>query len=946
MPSPSIFSEVGATAHSGLGSCPVDGAFLIGDDDDGLPPLTVSDISRLFDAHISSPLAEQARRVLATGRLDEAPPASGVCAEEFPVPSSPLLRRIIWQRYLGLLEGTEASEWAVQVEVNREKYFRLREEQKLSAKRLTALDPQKFHPLAATADNPWSQKQQNDSLMEEIWKDVERTFADRALFCRDATRKALQRILFTWSRQNPDVSYKQGMNELLAILFLICVREQAPISSADSLSENVATHVRVLLSAEPSDIEADAFSLFNALMNDFLMRAAYIPPPTPPKPASSPMVNILGKGPGGALGGLVGVTSSAPQTQQSAVLWRCSHIFHSLLRKSDTALYDHLVEMDVQPQLFLLRWLRLLFSREFHVQDTIFIWDAIFADAYLRNGIAPLSSNSNSSVNSTPSSTSVLSPSSPSCSGVSLTQGIDLMSSSRLSVACGASPLGQGSSSSPSYVPEKLGAAASSRLPLTDFFALAMLMFVRENLLASDETSCLRRLLKFPPIESLQPLILLALSLRTPQKPRVNALSKRHSAASSSRPASFLKDESHKSPPQRISPASFEEGRETRTHGSGLQKGSRSLPSPARIRHSPSSEAPHSFSASSPVPSFNARALPPARGDLYHVTTPQVGTACPHQIAGHGVVPHHLHQTRAKGQPSPGGEEGGRAENNALPRVAVAVGHRAETNVGDNTVDGLSLGRHVEDIVATLKAAALSEATVEADGIPSGRPSSSASSPLDSRPFSTQLALSSAISRLSLLQRMLVGELPYSPSLFMVEEEAFMSASSPARTLAGTERPSQFSQASQLPSGASSGNTPDGCFFDEERRLQYSAARAERQHSEKRVDAERIDSEENRIIHDEGFFGGRGGRQETEARKYDKHGMRDIDTRVRLGRNGEEDEEKKATSFFSPSSLPVVGDSSFPHSNHQHNLGYSRDDGVEVGSHDGRVSGGIRATVL
>ncbi|EPR60022.1 TBC domain-containing protein [Toxoplasma gondii RUB] len=943
MSSPSIFSEGGASAQSGLGSCSVDGAFL--DDDDGLPPLTVSDISRLFDSHISSPLAEQARRVLATGRLDEAPPASGVCAEEFPVPSSPLLRRIVWQRYLGLLEGEEASEWAAQVEVNRKKYFQLREEQKLSTKRLTALDPQKFHPLAATADNPWSQKQQNDSLMEEIWKDVERTFADRALFCRDATRKALQRILFTWSRQNPDVSYKQGMNELLAILFLICVREQVPVFSADTLSENVATHVRVLLSAEPTDIEADAFSLFNALMNDFLMRAAYIPPPTPPKPVASPMVNILGKGPGEALGGLVGVASSAPQTQQSAVLWRCSHIFHSLLRKSDTALYDHLVEMDVQPQLFLLRWLRLLFSREFHVQDTIFIWDAIFADAYLRNGIAPSSSNSKSSLNSTPSSTAVLSAPSPSCSGVSLTQGTDLMSSSRLSAACGTSPLGQGSSSSPSYVPEKLGAAASSRLPLTDFFALAMLMFVRENLLASDETSCLRRLLKFPPIESLQSLILLALSLRTPQKPRENALSKRHSAASSSRPASFLEDESHKSPPQRISPASFEEGRETRTHGSGLQKGSHSLPSPIRIRHSPSSEAPHSFSASSPVPSFNARALPPARGDLYHVTTPQVETACPPLIAGHGVVPHHLHQTQAKRQPSPGREEGGRSENNALPRVAVAVGQRAETNIGENTVDGLSLGRHVEDIVATLKAAALSEAAVEAGGIQSGRPSSSASCPLGSRPF-TQLALSSAISRLSLLQRMLVGELPYSPSLFMVEEEAFTSASSPVRTLAATERPSQFSRASQLPSGSTSGNTPDGCVFDEERRPQYSVARAERQHSEKRIDAERTDSEEIRIMHDEGFFGGRDGGQEAEVRMYDKHGIREIDTRVTRGRNGQEDKEKKGTSFFSPSSLPVVGDSSFARSNHQHNLGYSRDDGVEVGSHDGRGSGGIRATVL
>ena len=33
----------------------------------------------------------------------------------------------------------------------------------------------------------------------------------------------------------------------------------------------------------------------------------------------------------------------------------------------------------VQPQLYLLRWLRLLFGREFHLSDSMLVWDAIFA---------------------------------------------------------------------------------------------------------------------------------------------------------------------------------------------------------------------------------------------------------------------------------------------------------------------------------------------------------------------------------------------------------------------------------------------------------------------------------------------------------------------------------------------------------------------------------------
>lgn len=542
------------------------------EDDDGLPPLTLPDYVRLFEACSSVPLSQQAELLLMTGggvsHQYSSTPHEPCTEEDFSTLSHTqpsILRRIVWQRFLGLLHGDNPIEWEKQAKANRAAYAKLQEEQQLSAKRLTSLDPQKFHPLASTADNPWSQKQQNDCLLEEIWKDIERTFADRALFCRDTTRKSLQRILFTWSRQNQDVSYKQGMNELLAIFYLICSRENLGSFSrlakqvpAPSVAESpVSEPMRVLLSGSLDDIEADTFSLFNSLMNAFLMKAAYLPAPPPcTKPAASSVhTNLLkGSGPLGRtlVGGGVGVggSSSASHPQQSAILWRCSYIFDTLLRKMDSVLYEHLKEIEIQPQLFLLRWLRLLFSREFHVQDTILIWDALFADAYLQlpSTVSPAdvalpSTSSSPSLSSSITRSATTGSSSASSSGIgsmtaatrtsgvsSTTRGTDLLHSSsttRLSATGGGSgpvPLlggggGLGGSSlCSSHQPDKLGAAASAKLPLTDFFALAMLKFVRENLLDSDETLCLRRLLKFPPIESLQPLILLALSLRSGQR--------------------------------------------------------------------------------------------------------------------------------------------------------------------------------------------------------------------------------------------------------------------------------------------------------------------------------------------------------------------------------------------------------------------------------------------
>ena len=47
--------------------------------------------------------------------------------------------------------------------------------------------------------------------------------------------------------------------------------------------------------------------------------------------------------------------------------------------QADPALHLRLGELGIEPQLYLLRWLRLLFGREFHFEDVKLLWDAIFA---------------------------------------------------------------------------------------------------------------------------------------------------------------------------------------------------------------------------------------------------------------------------------------------------------------------------------------------------------------------------------------------------------------------------------------------------------------------------------------------------------------------------------------------------------------------------------------
>eukprot|EP00922_Rhytidocystis_sp_ex-Travisia-forbesii_P037208 GHVS01055447.1.p1 GENE.GHVS01055447.1~~GHVS01055447.1.p1 ORF type:complete len:798 (+),score=163.90 GHVS01055447.1:119-2395(+) len=324
------------------------------------------------------------------------------------------------------------------VTASRERYASLYAKHLTAPPTLSALDPQICHPLSNAEANPWKQKEKNEELRAEIFRDVERTFPERTLFQDETVRSTLTRILFVWCRENADVSYKQGMNELLAVVYLVCHRNQ--LTTGKTTPGAVGS---VLL--DKQHIEADAFTLFSRLM-ELGMKSMFASAPSSSTSTQLTALQAAAAGP------------SNTTTALSPVLSRCNYIYHVLLRNADPSVYNHLISLEVEPQLFLLRWVRLLFCREFHVDDILVIWDAIFADVWLRRSF--------------------------------------LLKFSRSADA------------------KQIGRNASAQLPLVDYFAIAMIKFVRTNLLELDYSGCLRRLLKFPPVESVQPLAQVALTSR------------------------------------------------------------------------------------------------------------------------------------------------------------------------------------------------------------------------------------------------------------------------------------------------------------------------------------------------------------------------------------------------------------------------------------------------
>ncbi len=58
-----------------------------------------------------------------------------------------------------------------------------------------------------------------------IVQDLNRLYPEHAFFKTPRIQGILKHVLFVWSKENEDTSYRQGMHELAAILVLVLNRD-------------------------------------------------------------------------------------------------------------------------------------------------------------------------------------------------------------------------------------------------------------------------------------------------------------------------------------------------------------------------------------------------------------------------------------------------------------------------------------------------------------------------------------------------------------------------------------------------------------------------------------------------------------------------------------------------------------------------------------------------
>ena len=161
-------------------------------------------------------------------------------------------------------------------------------------------------------------------LRREIVEDVKRTRQTEALFTAGDTAELMARVLLVFAKTNPAVGYIQGMNEVLAVI-VAAIWEDATAASMDFPGVFGS-----------GCWEADAYALFASVMGAIQLSF----------------------------------------TSEDIIVTRCQAV-QLMLAGKDPELEHTLTDLGIQPQLYMLRWIRILFAQLYSLSDTIIIWDAI-----------------------------------------------------------------------------------------------------------------------------------------------------------------------------------------------------------------------------------------------------------------------------------------------------------------------------------------------------------------------------------------------------------------------------------------------------------------------------------------------------------------------------------------------------------------------------------------
>ncbi|KAH8310586.1 hypothetical protein KR044_002053 [Drosophila immigrans] len=271
-------------------------------------------------------------------------------------------RSIHWALLLRVLNVDHRS-WHIQRAQQRSRYDKFRVDYVRNPHQLAASEDD--DPLSQSTQSVWNQYFSDQELFAVIRQDVVRTFPGVEFFRKELIQNAMTNILFYYAREHPYMCYRQGMHEILApIIFVIYSDHQSLLHFSEIAKTDInETLLNVL---DTAYLEADTYSIFSRLMAS--VESYYR------------VSNLVSTANGYIEMQTMSVADNEPQSEVE-VISQLNFIRDKILAKQDQHLHHYLLKMEIPLHIFGIRWLRLLFGREFMLLDLLLLWDAIFADS-------------------------------------------------------------------------------------------------------------------------------------------------------------------------------------------------------------------------------------------------------------------------------------------------------------------------------------------------------------------------------------------------------------------------------------------------------------------------------------------------------------------------------------------------------------------------------------
>ncbi|KAL5629106.1 hypothetical protein BROUX41_002497 [Berkeleyomyces rouxiae] len=277
-------------------------------------------------------------------------------------------RSLCWKVFL-LFEDRPAADWPSALAKARRAYSGHRESLLGPAQKpdsLSSLDGDPLDDDPKTVKSPWNIAREDTAMRLEIEQDVRR-LPDDPLYHTAHVQAMVADILFVYCKLNPKRGgYRQGMHELVAPIISVLTADAVDRRAVTATTPADTAMLDIL---DQGSIEHDGFAIFSRIMEKASVYYEFRKPPTPAA-ASADAPCPAPAGPG---------ADPATSGDTSMIVKKSKHIHEAYLRKTDPQLAQHFKDVGILPQIFLIRWLRLLFSREFPFEDLLVFWDTIFA---------------------------------------------------------------------------------------------------------------------------------------------------------------------------------------------------------------------------------------------------------------------------------------------------------------------------------------------------------------------------------------------------------------------------------------------------------------------------------------------------------------------------------------------------------------------------------------